>query len=104
MKTTDYMHNAMKAANAKNKAELAAKIGVNRSAITMYESGERIMDDYTASRVADLLGIDPMALIAQANAEREKDESKRKYWQQKAAAFFEHATGARKLAQTFYNI
>lgn len=58
--------------------------GITRAAITNYQSGHRIMDDYVAAQRADLLGIDQMELIAQANAEREKDPEKRAYWEEKA--------------------
>jgi hypothetical protein len=45
-------------------------------------------------RVAELLGIDEMIVIAQANAEREKDERKRAFWMQKAADFTEKSTAS----------
>lgn len=40
----------------------------------MHENEERIMNDYTAAKLANLLGLDPLKLITQANAEREKNE------------------------------
>ena len=85
MRTTKYLAKAMEASKARTKAEFASMIGVNRSAITMYEAGERVMDDYTAAKIAELLGIDEMIVIAQANAEREKDKTKREFWKKKAA-------------------
>lgn len=83
MKTTDYLAEAFKRSGASSKAQFAKHLGVNRSAITMYESGERVMDDFVAARIADMLEIDTMIVIAQANAEREKDESRREYWVKK---------------------
>lgn len=86
MMTKDYLEQAITAANCESAAEFARKLGLNRSAITRYREGERVMDDYTAARVAELLDLDPMIVIAQANAEREKDDKKRAYWGKFAAA------------------
>ncbi|WP_018507899.1 helix-turn-helix domain-containing protein, partial [Thiobacillus thioparus] len=84
MKTAEYLEMALtKRARGVN-AELARMLGIARSAITHYQTGHRIMDDYTASKVAEVLGIDEMELIALANAEREKDPEKRAYWEGKA--------------------
>lgn len=91
MKTTDYLAEAFKRSGASSKAQFAKHLGVNRSAITMYESGERVMDDFVAAQIADLLEIDSMIVIAQANAEREKDESRRAYWVKKGEMMIKHA-------------
>ena len=84
MKTSEYLSLLIRQAGRGANAELARMLGVHRAAITNYQSGHRIMDDYTAAKVADMLGIDQMELIAQANAEREKDPQKRAYWEAKA--------------------
>ncbi|NMG46954.1 helix-turn-helix domain-containing protein [Azoarcus communis] len=84
MKTTDYLNEAFKRSGAKSKAKFAEMLGVNRSAITMYESGERVMDDYVAAQIADMLKVETMVIIAQANIEREKDETRRDYWKRKS--------------------
>ena len=84
MKTSEYLELALtKRAHGIN-AELARMLGIARSAITHYQTGHRIMDDYTASKIAEVLGIDEMELIALANAEREKDPAKRAYWEARA--------------------
>ena len=84
MKTSDYLDVLLKQRGRGASAELARKLGIHRAAITNYQTGHRIMDDYTAAKVAEALGIDQMELIAQANAEREKDPAKRAYWEEKA--------------------
>ena len=84
MKTSEYLSLLIRQAGRGANAELARMLGVHRAAITNYQSGHRIMDDYTAAKVADMLGIDQMELIAQANAEREKDPQRRAYWEAKA--------------------
>jgi hypothetical protein len=42
------------------------------------------MDDYTAAQIANVLGINEIEVIATANAEREKDDKKREFWQKLA--------------------
>jgi transcriptional regulator with XRE-family HTH domain len=80
MRTTEYL-TAAKAKTSKNKSiELAKLLGVTSGAMSHYESGKRIIDDYTAMKLAKILGIDPLRIIAQANAEREKNEKKRAFW------------------------
>ncbi len=81
MKTTEYLDAARRKTGSKTSAALAEALGVTGGAMSRYESGERVIDDYTAARVAELLNIDPMQVIAQANAEREKDENRKSYWQ-----------------------
>lgn len=104
MNTLEMLDAAKKMHSIRSDYELARTLDCSTAQISQYRTKKRTMDDYTAARIAELLGIDEMLVIAQANAEREKDEAKREFWKNKAAAFFEHATGARKLAQTFYNI
>lgn len=65
-------------------AQLAKRLDCSTAQISQYRTRKRVMDDYVAARVAELLGIEELEVIAQANAEREKDETKRAYWQLKA--------------------
>lgn len=85
MNTTEYLAAAKRKTGAKNSAALAKALGLTGAALSRYESGDRVMDDYTAAKIAEILDIDPMVIIAQANAEREKDDGKRAYWQKIAA-------------------
>lgn len=72
MKTAEYLEMALtKRARGVN-AELARMLGIARSAITHYQTGHRIMDDYTASKVAEVLGIDEEAMIQNLFWLREK--------------------------------
>lgn len=42
------------------------------------------MDDYTAAKIANVLEINPLEVIAAANAEREKHAEKREFWEKLA--------------------
>lgn len=81
MHTREYLDAARRKIGAESNAELARALGLSRAAMTKYYNGERIIDDYTAARLAGLVGIDPLKVIAQANAEREKDGNRRAYWE-----------------------
>lgn len=60
----------------------AAKlIGITPDAAYHYIAGDRAFDAYTASRIAELLGVDPVLVIASAEAERSKDAQRRAYWE-----------------------
>ncbi len=67
-------------------AQLANVLDCSTAQISQYRTKKRVMDDYMAARVAELLEIDELEVIAQANAERERDEVRRAYWQHKAEA------------------
>lgn len=86
MKTLEYLDAVKAKEGLKSDYQLAQKLETSTAAIGQYRSGKRVMDDYTAARVAELLEMPPLLLIAQANAEREKDETKRAYWRKFAAA------------------
>ena len=81
MKTTiNYLNEAKKILGIESDYAMAQFLGVNRSAISGYRTGSRIIDDYAAAKIASAIGIDPMMVIAAANAEREKTEDRKEYW------------------------
>jgi transcriptional regulator with XRE-family HTH domain len=78
--TIKYLEEAMRVLKAESQGQLAQRLGITRPAVSQYMAGTRVMDDYTAARVAKVLGIDPLKVIAAANGEREKDSEKRDFW------------------------
>lgn len=59
----------------------AAKVlGISTARMHDYRSGNRNPDNYTLTRIAIELGIDPMTLIAELHAATEKNEKKRTFW------------------------
>jgi transcriptional regulator with XRE-family HTH domain len=80
LNTIRYLEEAMRILKTESQGQLAQRLGITRPAISQYMAGTRIMDDYTAARVAKVLGIDPLQVIAAANAEREKDSERRGFW------------------------
>lgn len=80
-KTIEYLREAKEKLNLESDYALAKKLGIERGAISQYQLNKRVMDDYTASKIAEILNIPAMMIIAAANAEREKDEGRKEYWQ-----------------------
>lgn len=80
MKTSKYLDRAKQATKSQSDYALAKLLGIDDSALQHYRKGRRIMDTYTATKIAQLLDINPMELIAVAEAERATDAQKRLYW------------------------
>ena len=53
-----------------------------------------MIDDYTAAKVANVLDINPLEVIAAANAEREKDSQKAEFWRKLASGAQAAAVGS----------
>lgn len=81
MKTTvEYLIAAKAAIGVESDSALGKAIGLHRNAVGQYMNGSRVMDDYTALKVAQILGVDPLEVIAAANHERERSTEKREAW------------------------
>lgn len=59
---------------------LAKKLGIPNPRISEYRSGKATPDAYACAKLADALGVDPLALLAQVEAATEKNEARRNYW------------------------
>ncbi|MBZ0105543.1 MAG: hypothetical protein K8H84_07910 [Sulfuricella denitrificans] len=59
---------------------LAKELGVRQSCIGNYRAKRSYLDDLMAVKVAEALEIDPMYVIASANAERSKKAEEKKVW------------------------
>lgn len=81
MKTTiNYLDEAKQKLGIESDYAMAKWLGVGRAAVSNWRVKRNFIDDYAAAKIAEALGIDPMMVIAAANAEREKDVEKRGYW------------------------
>ena len=81
MKTTVEYLDAVKARRDLPSDYAAAKLlGVTRAAVSRYRLGQGYFEDIVALRVAEILEIDPMEVIAAVNIERARTESDRRTW------------------------
>jgi len=90
MNTIKYLQDAKCKLQIESDYALAKRLGITTAAISQYQTGKRVIDPYTAAKLAEVLEIDPMEIVAAAEEEREKDEKKREFWR----------TLSRKLAGT----
>ena len=68
-------------------------LGVTRQSVSHYRRGVNGFEDLVALRVAELLELDPLAVIAARNAERAKRMDVRKIWEGVARKAFGAAIG-----------
>lgn len=80
MKTLDYLNAVKRKLGIESDYALAASLGVTRSAVSTFTRGKGIFGDDVALTVAEILEIDPLAVIAAANAERAKTPEQKARW------------------------
>lgn len=81
MKTTLQYIDAIKLRHGIESDYAVAKLlGTSRQAVSKYRQGNTSFDDLTALHVAELLGVNPLEVIAAANAERAKNDDARRTW------------------------
>lgn len=90
LKTTIDFMDAVKARHGiKSDYELSKALGVSQQTISHYRNRGSAMDTKMAVKVAELLALDPLEVIAAAEierAERAKDEKAKGFWMRYAAA------------------
>lgn len=81
MKTTNQYLDAVKAKHGlTSDYQLAKLLGIRQSTISGYRAERSHLDDLMALKVAELLSIDPMEIIAAANVERAKTAETKRVW------------------------
>lgn len=78
--TIEYLDEAKKKVGKESDRQFGIWAGIKANSMSQYRTGIRTIDDYAAAKIAEALKIDPMIVIAAANAEREKGE-RREYWE-----------------------
>lgn len=84
MKTVEFLDAVKAAYGLTSDYQLAKKLAVTHSSISHYRSGRNFMDDSLAVKVAYLLDLDPLSVLAFAHIEREErigDETLVSFWQ-----------------------
>ena len=80
MNTVQYLDEVKTRLGIKSDYGLAKHLGIGQSAIIAYRAGRRVFDDDVALTVADALGVNPLLVIAAANAERAKTDEQKARW------------------------
>jgi hypothetical protein len=64
-----------------NDSDLAKTLGMSKQAISNYKTGLRIMDDEACYKVAEMLGIDHIVVVAAAACDRAEKTGQRSVWE-----------------------
>lgn len=88
MKTTvQWLDAARKAAGLTSDYQLAKALGVTTTVISHYRAGRRAMEPYIAAKMAELVGVEAIEVIASAEAERARNDEQRAFWRRLAASW-----------------
>lgn len=80
MTTIEYLDAAKRHLDLSSDYQLAKRLGFSLSAVSSYRTGRRFLDDDSALTIALALNVNPMQVIAAANAERAKTPEARARW------------------------
>jgi transcriptional regulator with XRE-family HTH domain len=83
MEINKLLDDCMAKVGAKTDYQLWQKTGIPRARISNYRSGERMPDAYACSKIAEILGMDEMMLIAHFEGMSAKNPQVKEYWQKK---------------------
>lgn len=85
MKTVDYLDAVKAAYSLGSDYQLAKKLGEGSSRISQYRVGRTFMDDDLAVKIAYLLDLNPLKVLADAHIEREERNGRTtmvNFWQE----------------------
>ena len=80
MNTIFYLDAVRKRLDLPSDYALAKRLGITQQAVSNYRVGRSKMDDDTALAIAEILEVNPLAVIAAANAERAKTPEQKARW------------------------
>lgn len=80
MNTLEFMDACKVELGIESDYALAKRLGVRQPTISGYRAGRSRMDDDVALKVAEILHLHPLQVIAYANAERAKTEEQKALW------------------------
>jgi plasmid maintenance system antidote protein VapI len=87
MNTLEYLDAVKRKLGIESDYALAAKLGVTRSAVSTFMRGKGVFGDDVALTVAEILQLNPLVVIAAANAERAKTPEQKARWSDLAEKF-----------------
>jgi len=80
MNTLEYLEACKERLNITSDYALAKALGLSQTGLSNYRTGRSRMDDDVALKVADILHLHPLQVIAAANAERAKTPESKARW------------------------
>lgn len=79
-KTTEYLNRVKEKLAISSNYAVAKALEIERQRINDYYRGDRVPDSYACTKIAILLGEDPTLVIAEIQAENEKNAKKKGFW------------------------
>ena len=80
MRTSELLKDCKIKLKITSKYELAKELKINSGRISDYMSGKRTPNAYAAVKIAECLGLDPLALIAEFEELTAKNPDERTFW------------------------
>lgn len=80
MSPDEYITAAKQAMNLESDNELALRLDINRARISAYRSGKEWPDNYVVIKLAIALNLDPVAVLADLESQREKRPGRAEFW------------------------
>lgn len=80
MNTLDYLQAVKTALGITSDYALAKALGIKQTTISGYRAGRSRIDDDVALTISEILKLNPLVVIASANAERAKTPEQRARW------------------------
>lgn len=106
MNTLEYLDACKKRLGITSEYALAKALNIGQPALIGYRAGRTTFNDDTALSVAEILGINPLQVIATANAERAKTPEQRARWsgvmEKISASFIDLLSGYRPHVASVY--
>ncbi|WP_287601057.1 helix-turn-helix domain-containing protein [Thiothrix sp.] len=87
MKTEELLNAAKKTLGIGSDYALAKRLGTSTARIGQWRTGKSTPDEQACFQLADILGIDPAAVIALVKAERETEPTKAAFWRMQAGKY-----------------
>jgi transcriptional regulator with XRE-family HTH domain len=97
MKTVQYLDAVKARFGLVSDYSVAKKLGFTQTAVSQYRHGRRFFDDDAALIVAQVLDLEPIVVIAAANAERAKTPEAKARWESLMEKFSAPVTSFRNL-------
>ena len=87
MKTNELLNAVKIKLQLRRDADLARTLETSTARIAQWRTGKSAPDEQACFQIADILGIDPAAVIATVKAERETEPSKAAFWRKQTARY-----------------
>lgn len=79
-KTQQYFEQVREKLGGATDYKIAQVLDIPRGIMSYYVSGKREADTYACAKIAEMLEIDPLEVIAQVEAEAARTTKKREFW------------------------